>query len=201
MSYYNNSNQPGSEYDNAAIWSSALREIFLKIGKRPTDTLVIESLFGIPPLPAFKFVAQKMIEADAALNGGANASAICSAMTSRGILATSECFAAPRGEWTFFTSPAAPIDIPDAGAPIESSIFISDARAVDRVSVRVDTDHPGRRAHRRCRRHHVDERCASVQSHFNRAIDHANLHAVRSRRHDRLHRAEVSRRSATVRHG
>ena len=144
MSDYNNSNQPGSEYDNAAIWSSALREIFLKIGKRATDTLVIESLFGIPPLPAFKFVAQKMIEADAALNGGANASAICSAMTSRGILATSECFAAPRGEWTFFTSPAAPIDIPDAGAPIESSIFISDARAVDRVSVRVDIDHPVR---------------------------------------------------------
>jgi len=144
MRDYNNTNQSGSEYDNAAIWSSALREIFLKIGKPATDTLVIESLFAVPPLPSFKFVAQKMIEADVALNAGANASAICTAMTSRGILATSDCFSAPRGEWTVFTSLDTNVAIPDAGSPIESSIFINDSRAIDRVAVRVDIDHPVR---------------------------------------------------------
>ena len=144
MATYNPSTQPGTEYENAAIWSSTLREIFLKIGKAATDTLVIESLFGLPPQPSFRLVAQKMIEADTALNAGANASAICTAMTSRGILATSDCFSAPRGEWTVFTALQPNIAIPDAGVPITSSIFVNDTRAIDRVTVRVDIDHPVR---------------------------------------------------------
>jgi len=144
MADYNNSNQSGSEYDNAAIWSSALREIFLKVGKPKSDTLVIESLFGVPPLATFDLMAKKMIEADAALYGGANTPAICTAMTSRGILGLTECSnTPPRGEWTFFTAPDS-IPIPDAGAPIESSIVVNDARTIDRVAVRVDIDHPVR---------------------------------------------------------
>jgi subtilisin-like proprotein convertase family protein len=144
MAGYNNSNQAGSEYDNAAIWSSALREIFLKIGKQKTDTLEIESFFGVPPLATFKLLTQKMIEADALLNRGANAATICSAMTSRGILDASDCFTTPRGEWTYFTAGDTNVVIPDAGAPIESTILISDTRAIDRVAVRVDIDHPVR---------------------------------------------------------
>src|ERR1051326_1233182 len=103
MNEYNNSNQAGSEYDNAAIWSSALREIFLKVGKPKTDTLVIESFFGVPPLATFNLMAKRMIEADAALYGGADTPAICSAMTSRGVFAASECAnTPPRGEWMYF---------------------------------------------------------------------------------------------------
>jgi subtilisin-like proprotein convertase family protein len=144
MRDYITSPQTGVEYENSLIWSSALREIFLKAGRQTTDTLVIESFFGIPPLPTFKLVAQKMIEADLVLRGGAEFSTICKAMTSHGILDVSECTASPRGEWTMFPSHDAPISIPDAGAPIESSIVISDPRAVDRVAVHVDIDHPVR---------------------------------------------------------
>jgi subtilisin-like proprotein convertase family protein len=144
MRDYITSGETGIEYENSLIWSSALRDIFLRVGRQTTDTLVIESFFGIPPLPTFKLVAQKMIEADLVLRGGAEFSTICSAMTSRGILDVSECIASPRGEWTMFPSHDAPISIPDAGPPIESSIVISDSRAVDRVAVHVDIDHPVR---------------------------------------------------------
>src|ERR1051326_3784665 len=145
MNEYNNSNQPGSEYDNAAIWSSSLREIFLKVGKPKTDTLVIESFFGVPPLATFNLMAKRMIEADAALYGGADMPAICGAMTSRGIFTASDCAnTPPRGEWTYVTSPDTNVAIPDAGAAIESSIIVNDARIVDRVAIRVDIDHPVR---------------------------------------------------------
>jgi subtilisin-like proprotein convertase family protein len=144
MRDFSTSTQSGTEYENSLIWSSALRELFLKIGKKTTDTLVIESLFGIPPLPTFKNAAQKMIEADTWLRSGADVSAICGVMTARGILDAGECFAQPRGEWTSFTTHDSRIAIPDAGAPVESSIVISDTRPVDRVAVHVDIDHPVR---------------------------------------------------------
>ena len=141
----------GTEHKNGEIWSSALRQIFLSLigryglseGKRIADTIVIESHFGTPPNPAFRAMAEKMLDADGLLYGGANADAICSAMTQRGVLAA--CDRLPRGERTFFQSPQQGIAIPDADpAGIESQLVITDPRDASRVFVHVDIAHPAR---------------------------------------------------------
>ncbi len=148
MSSFNINDSPGTEYLNAPIWSSALREIFVALtqrhgverGKRIADTIVVESLFGAPPNPGFAAIARKMIAADRYLNGGANAGVICAAMTLRGIL--TGCVSVPRGELTFFESLQRGVAIPDndpAGVTLHT--FISDARAIERLFVRVDIDH------------------------------------------------------------
>ena len=41
----------------ADIWSSALREIHQQLGRTVTDTIVIESLFDVPPSPTFAVMA------------------------------------------------------------------------------------------------------------------------------------------------
>ena len=85
-----------------------------------------------------------MIEADRLLRDSAEVTTICSAMTKRGILAASECGAVPRGEITYFTSHDTNIPIADAGLALESSVVITDTRAIERAGVRVDIDHPVR---------------------------------------------------------
>ena len=50
MADFINSSLSGTEHRNGEIWSSALREIFMTIGRRKTDTLVLEATFGVPPL-------------------------------------------------------------------------------------------------------------------------------------------------------
>ena len=143
MADYLDSNQPGTEHKNGEIWSSALREIFLKAGKRVTDTLVIESYFDTPPSPTFAVMAGKLIDADKQLNGGANGTAICTAMTLRGIL--TDCDRAPRGEVTYFQSPQQGIAIPDNNANgIVSTLTVNDTRSIDRVFVHVRASHPAR---------------------------------------------------------
>jgi hypothetical protein len=121
----------GTEHRNGEIWSSALREIFMKLGKRTTDTLVLEGTFGVPTGPTYAMVAQKILQADRALNAGANTSVICTAMIARGILTSSDCVQAPRGELTFFQSP----DHGITGTSITSTLTITDPRVIDRVAV------------------------------------------------------------------
>jgi subtilisin-like proprotein convertase family protein len=141
---FKSSTDPGTEHLNGEIWSSALRDIFLAIGKENTDRIVIESLFGIPPSPSFHDVAQRMVESDRALRGGADVNLICSAMTLRGIFAAGECGAPLKGEYTSHPAAISPTPIPDDGTPLSSSITINDPRAIVNLAVRVDLRHQRR---------------------------------------------------------
>ncbi|HSP15714.1 MAG TPA: proprotein convertase P-domain-containing protein [Thermoanaerobaculia bacterium] len=145
---FNSSDSPGTEYLNAPIWSSALREVFVALtqrygieaGRRISDTIVVESLFGAPPNPGFAAIARRMIAADRYLNAGANADVICAALTRRGIL--TDCVVAPRGELTLFQSVERGVAIPDndpTGVVLHTSV--SDPRVIERIFVRVDIDH------------------------------------------------------------
>ncbi|HEX3582479.1 MAG TPA: proprotein convertase P-domain-containing protein, partial [Thermoanaerobaculia bacterium] len=144
ISDFKNASDPGTEHLNGEIWSSALRDIFLSIGKQNTDRIVIESLFGIPPSPSFHDMAQRMIEADHALRGGADVNVICGAMTLRGIFTAGECGAPLQGEYTAHPAPITVTPIPDDGTPLSSSITIDDPRAIVNLAVRVDIRHPRR---------------------------------------------------------
>src|SRR5438445_2782429 len=105
----------------------------MKIGRRTADTLVLEGTFGAPIGPTFTLMAQKLLAADRALNGGANSGVICSAMTARGILSSVDCTSAPRGELTFFQSPEHGV----TGTNIASTIAITDSRAIQNLNVNV----------------------------------------------------------------
>lgn len=145
MSDYETTESPGVEHRNGQIFSSALREIFLAIGKPVTDTIVLESAFGAPSLPPFSVMAQRMIEADRLLYNGAHATAICAAMASRAILRVDQCSIAPRGEWTLFPASDRAIPIPENDANgIVSRLTITDPRVIEKLFVRVDIAHPSR---------------------------------------------------------
>lgn len=141
---------PGSEHLNGEIWSSALREIFVGLvarngierGRRISDTIVVESLFGTPPNPSFAGVATQMIAIDRYVNSGASGDLICAAMLARGILTTCGL---PRGEWTLVQSEARGVAIPDDTLTgVELSTFVNDARAIESVAVSVNIKHPRR---------------------------------------------------------
>jgi subtilisin-like proprotein convertase family protein len=144
MANYVTSSDPGTEHANGAIWSSVLRDIFLSAGKRTTDILVIESFFGLPPSPTFREVAERIVDADRAIRGGADIPTICTAMTSRGILAAADCGTVPRGEITAFPALITTTPIPDDGTPLSSTITISDARTIVNANVRIDIRHARR---------------------------------------------------------
>lgn len=152
MADYIHSDEAGTEHKNGMIWSSALREIFMTLakrngvdaGKRIADTIVLESLFGLPPSPDFRTVAQSMIAADRQLRAGFDVDVICAAMTLRGIFAAGDCGTAPRGEWTLFQSPGQNLVIPDGTGSITSTITVNDTRAIVKVAVRVDIAHASR---------------------------------------------------------
>jgi len=134
----------GAEHRNGAIWSSALREIHEQLGRTITDTIVIESVFGVPPRPTFATMTQRMIEADRLLFSGSHVQTICAAMIARGILATCDA-TRPRGELTLFQSSEHGLAIPENSvAGVTSSLTINDARAIERIFVRVDIEHPFR---------------------------------------------------------
>lgn len=146
MANYETSESAGSEHRNGQIFSSALRELFLAAGREVTDTILVESVFGAPPLPSYATMAQRMIEADRLLYGGAHASTICAVMTARGIFAAEGCaLVPPRGEWTHVQSSDRAIAIPEANSiGIVSRLTVSDARAIERLFVRVDLAHESR---------------------------------------------------------
>lgn len=143
MADFDRGDNRGVEHRNGQIWSSALREIFLELGRHTTDILVLEALFGVPPNPTFAVMARRMIEVDRLLFSGANAATICGAMNARGIAVS--CDGTPRGELTAVQSPDRGIRIPDLNATgISSTIDVTDSRAIERLAVRVDIDHPTR---------------------------------------------------------
>jgi subtilisin-like proprotein convertase family protein len=143
MADYETTETSGVEHRNGAIWSSALREIHEKLGRTVTDTIVIESLFDAPPRPTFAIMAERLLQADRLLDQGTHAGTICSAMVTRGIV--TQCDTTPRGERTLFQAGAYAVPIPEnSPAGVTSSIVIADPRAIQRVYVRVDVDHPSR---------------------------------------------------------
>ncbi|HEV7768543.1 MAG TPA: proprotein convertase P-domain-containing protein [Thermoanaerobaculia bacterium] len=132
----------GVEHRNGSIWSSALREIHQQLGRTVTDTIVIESLFDVPPSPTFEVMAQRMIEADRLLFNAAHVSTICATMFSRGILAGCDA-TLPRGELTLFQSSDHALPIPENNsAGVTSELTITDARAIEKLLLRVDIAHP-----------------------------------------------------------
>jgi subtilisin-like proprotein convertase family protein len=140
-------------HQNGEIWSSALREIFeaavarqgIDAGRRAVDSAIVEGTFGAPPSPTFASMARKLLQADLLLNSGANVSAICTAMTKRGILTAADCDSAPKGEITILQTLEPDVAIPDVlPAGITSRISISDIRSIDRVTVSVDIKHTSR---------------------------------------------------------
>ena len=147
MADYVTAEIPGTEHANGEIWASALREIFMAFvqrhgveqGKRMIDSDVIEGTFGVPPSPTFDVMARKLLDADRALWGGVHDAAICAAMTSRGILAASDCGAMPRGELTVIESGAR-----GAALPASATVTVTDARPADKLMVRVDVETPSR---------------------------------------------------------
>lgn len=87
----------GECHDDGEIWSSALRDLFLALGKETTDKLVLQSHFligtgkgddaldGLNGNPQFCDGAQALKDADQALFGGANKNSIGTVMANRGI--------------------------------------------------------------------------------------------------------------------
>jgi subtilisin-like proprotein convertase family protein len=153
MSDYMSSDAAGTEHLNGEIWSSALREIFMTMtsrygadaGKRMCDTIVLEGTFGAPPNPSFAAMAKKLIEADVEINHGSETAAICSAMTTRGILQASDCSSAPRGELTIIPAGDHGVAIPDNepnGLTLRTTV--TDARSIEKLYVGVDITHTSR---------------------------------------------------------
>jgi subtilisin-like proprotein convertase family protein len=144
MSSFIQSETAGTEHRNGEIWSAVLAEIFLKLGKRTTDTIVLESHFGVPPNPTFALMARRMLDVDRQLYGGLDEEVICTAMRRRGILAG--CASQlPRGELTWLESGEHGIAIPDADtAGITSSILVTDTRLLTSLAVHVEIVHPAR---------------------------------------------------------
>ncbi|MGZ8710719.1 MAG: proprotein convertase P-domain-containing protein, partial [Thermoanaerobaculia bacterium] len=151
MADYSFGNRAGTEHRNSAIWSSALREIFVALthrygleeGRRVSDTLVLEAFFGTAPAPTFSTMAQRILAVDRYLSGGRNTDVVCTAMRSRGIL--NDCVAMPRGELTYFPGAGSGVVVPDNDADgVELSTFVSDARVIEKVMVSVNIEHRGR---------------------------------------------------------
>lgn len=134
---------PGVEHRNGAIWSSALRELHQHLGRETADTIVLESLFDVPPSPTFEVMARRMLAADRLLFNGAHAEAICAPMIRRGILTT--CENLPRGELTLFPSADVALPIPDNNTGgVTSRLLITDPRTIENVYVQVDIEHATR---------------------------------------------------------
>lgn len=141
MADYERSGSGGVEHRNGAIWSSALRELHQQLGRTITDTVVIESLFDVPPHPTFAVLARRMLEADRLLFTGAHVPAICSVMAARGILPNCED-SLPRGETTLYQSSDRGLAIPENNsAGVSSTVTIDDDRSIEKIYVRVDIAH------------------------------------------------------------
>ena len=140
MADYQLGDSSGTPHLNGSIWSSALRELRDHLPREVMDTLVLESLFGVPPRPTFATMARRLIVTDHLLHQGAHVGLICTAMGKRGILA--ECEVPMLGELTHFQGGDHGTAIPDNDPNgITSAITIGDPRAIERLFVRVDIAH------------------------------------------------------------
>ena len=143
MADFDTREQSGTEHHNGSIWSSALRELHERIGKQAADTIVLESIFDLPPLPTFNAAAHRLVVADEELYGGAHVADLCAVMSKRGIIA--DCAFVPRGELMHFQSNDHGRGIPDNDTTgITSSLTIGDPRAIEELYVRVDIAHSSR---------------------------------------------------------
>jgi Zn-dependent metalloprotease len=75
----------GEVHHDGQIWSRALWDMWNRLGKRTTDTLVLQSHFSLTPTASFRDGAMAIIAADRALNGGRNVNAIERIFADRGI--------------------------------------------------------------------------------------------------------------------
>jgi hypothetical protein len=73
------------------VWSSALWNLRLEIGGRAMDRIYLTSQFMYEAQEQFADAAQHLLEADAALNGGANEDEICSEMEGNRGLTVEDC--------------------------------------------------------------------------------------------------------------
>lgn len=74
------------KYSNAEMWSSTLMQIWNDIGREATDKLLLQSLYSYAQNMTMPQAATLFIQADSALNGGANYAAICRRFYDRGFI-------------------------------------------------------------------------------------------------------------------
>jgi hypothetical protein len=88
-------NAPGCRIDIihcvGQVWSSALWNLRLEIGGRAMDRIYLASQFHYGAHEQFARAAGHLLEADEALNGGANKSLICSEMEGNRGLSVEDC--------------------------------------------------------------------------------------------------------------
>ncbi len=133
------------------IWSSALHAIFLAVGKRTADTVILQSHFLVPFAPRFCDGGRALLDADGLLYGGAERPAIGTALAERGIasdLAPQDPVASPDGQGadavTFAIANLGPCT---AGAAAHALVAVCPgADPVDLAVVRTDALLPGDRA-------------------------------------------------------
>ncbi|MDX1582919.1 MAG: M36 family metallopeptidase, partial [Thermoanaerobaculia bacterium] len=136
------SGSAGTEHRNGRIWSSFLRELFMhSVGRfgieearRRTDTVVLESLFGLPFDPPFDLVIEKMIDADRALFASEGRDAICVAARSRGFSTPASCSRELRGETLVI--PGGNPGFLSSGT-LERNVHLSSDATISNVMVRV----------------------------------------------------------------
>jgi Zn-dependent metalloprotease len=75
----------GEEHSDGEIWSACLYDLNQAIGRNTADRIIVNSHFLFSSSVGFESGAAAVLEADAQLNGGANATAIITALGSHGI--------------------------------------------------------------------------------------------------------------------
>ncbi len=76
----------GEPHNNGEIWSATLWDIFKKVGKKPADTLIIESNFRLNGAATFADAANNILAVDKELYEGRNQTALRGVFIKRGIL-------------------------------------------------------------------------------------------------------------------
>jgi zinc metalloprotease ZmpB len=147
MEDYRMVNTPGTEHRNGMIWSSLLREVFThhvdelgsEMGRRRTDTMILESLHGLPMRPGFDLLVRNMLDADEALEGSA-AAAICAGARVRGIGADDRCLAGLRGEMVWIAAPR-PTGRILPETVLRQSLEVGSTRVLEELLVSIHLDH------------------------------------------------------------
>ncbi|MEJ7698261.1 MAG: M36 family metallopeptidase [Pyrinomonadaceae bacterium] len=76
----------GEPHNNGEIWSATLWDIFKKVGKKPADTLIIESNFRLNGAATFADAANNILAVDKELYAGRNQTVLRGVFVKRGIL-------------------------------------------------------------------------------------------------------------------
>ncbi|HEX9342037.1 MAG TPA: M4 family metallopeptidase [Actinomycetota bacterium] len=76
----------GDVHVNGQIWSRALHDINLALGRDPANTVILQAQFAFSPSTTFQAAAQATVDTATALYGSATASQVQAAFAARGIL-------------------------------------------------------------------------------------------------------------------